>query len=57
MEPRHLFTVKWTQPYSTAQLRPYLRAMQEQLEATIEQQLEEMEFIEANELINRIKAK
>ena len=56
MEPKRLFTITWTQPYSTEYLRPYLRNMQKELEATIEQQLEEMEYTEANELISRIKA-
>jgi hypothetical protein len=56
MEPKRLWSTSWVQPYATTNLRPYLRAMQEQLEASIEQQLEEMEYTEANELINRIKA-
>jgi len=55
MEPRHLYTFKWTQPYSTDRLRPYLRSLQAQLEATIEVQLEEMEFTQANEIIRRIQ--
>ena len=57
MEPRHLFTISWTQPYATANLRPYLRGMQEQLEESIEYILEEdCEYKEATELINRIRA-
>ena len=55
MEPRHLYTLRWTQPYSTDQLRPYLRALQLELEATIEAQLEEMVYTEALDVIQRIK--
>ena len=54
MEPRHLYTLRWTQPYSTDQLRPYLRALQLELEASIEAQLEEMIYTEANAVIERI---
>ena len=54
MEPRHLYTLRWTQPYSTEQLRPYLRALQLELEASIEAQLEEMIYTEANAVIERI---
>lgn len=57
MEPRHLYTLRWTQPYSTQQLRPYLRALQLELEATIEAQLEEMVYTEANQLLARIMEK
>jgi hypothetical protein len=55
MEPRHLYTLRWTQPYSTEQLRPYLRALQLELEASIEALLDEMEYTEANAVIERIK--
>jgi hypothetical protein len=55
MEPRHLYTLRWTQPYSTDQLRPYLRALQLELEASIEALLDEMEYTEANAVIERIK--
>ena len=54
MEPRHLYTLRWTQPYSTEQLRPYLRALQLELEASIEAQLDEMIYTEANAVIERI---
>ena len=54
MEPRHLYTLRWTQPYSTDQLRPYLRALQLELEASIEALLDEMEYTEANAVIERI---
>lgn len=55
MEPRHLYTIKWTQSYATNHLRPFLRDLQQQLEAHIEHQLETSDFAEAKQLIERIK--
>lgn len=55
MEPRHLYTIKWTQPYATEYLRPYLRSLQEQMEQLVEHQLESNDFTEANNIIERIK--
>jgi hypothetical protein len=57
MDPKHLWTIRWTQPYATDWQRPYLRGLQEQLEQVIEFELEDGVFKEANELIARIKAK
>jgi hypothetical protein len=56
MNPKHLYTIRWTQPYATDRLRPYLRQLQEELEQTIEALLEFKQFDEANEVINRIKS-
>jgi hypothetical protein len=57
MTPRHLYTIRWTQPYATDQLRPYLRHLQEEMERTVEQWLiDEPDYPDANELINRIRA-
>jgi hypothetical protein len=57
MTPRHLYTIRWTQPYATDQLRPYLRHLQEEMERTVEQWLiDEPEYPDANELIDRIRA-
>lgn len=57
MEPKHIWSIKWTQPYATNNLRPYLRDMQEHLERLIEQVLEEdCNYKEANAVINRIKS-
>ena len=55
MEPKHLYTIKWTQPYATAHQRPYLRGLQEQMEQVIENLLTVSEFHEANEIIRRIQ--
>ena len=56
MTPRHLYTIRWTQPYATDQLRPYFRQLQEELEQVIETLLEHKQFDDANEVINRIRA-
>jgi hypothetical protein len=54
MEPRHLYTLRWTQPYATDQLRPYLRNLQEAVERAIETQVERNECPQAKEVIERI---
>ena len=55
MNSRYLYTIRWTQPYATEHLRPYLRSLQEQLEQLVENQLENSDFTEANTIIERIK--
>lgn len=56
MNERHLYTFRWTQPYATNQLRPYLRTLQEQLEKNIDRYLEETtNYPDAQVVINRIK--
>jgi hypothetical protein len=54
MEPRHLYTFKWTQPYSTYRQRPYLRSQHEAYEQLVEAVLNQGDFKEANEQIERI---
>jgi len=55
MEPKHLYTVRWTQPYATYKQRPYLRGLQEQLEQTVEQRLvDEPDYPDAKAVIKRI---
>lgn len=56
MEPRHLYTVRWTQPYATYQMRPYLRNLREQYEIQIEDKLARGEFDDAKAEIARIMA-
>ena len=56
MRPEHLWTIRWTQPYATNWQRPYLRAQQENMEKLIEVILENEDYAQANEVINRIKA-
>lgn len=56
MNPRHLYTIRWTQPYATDRLRPYLRHLQEELEQVIETLLEHKQFDDANEVINKVKS-
>jgi hypothetical protein len=55
MEPRHLYTLRWTQPYSSYKERPYLRQLHEALERAIEAQVERNDCPEARDLIERIK--
>ena len=56
MNPKHLYTIRWTQPYATDQLRPYLRHLQEELERTVEQWLvDEPEYPDAKAVIDRIR--
>jgi hypothetical protein len=55
MEPKHLYTIQWTQPYATYQQRPYLRNLQEQLERTVEQWLvDEPDYADAKKELKRI---
>lgn len=55
MEPKHLYTIRWTQPYATDHLRPYLRGLQEQMEQLIEHWLEdEPDCPDAKAVIERI---
>jgi hypothetical protein len=56
MNPKYLYTIRWTQPYATDRLRPYLRQLQQELEQVIENLLEHNQFNEANEVIARIKS-
>ncbi len=55
MEPKYLYTIKWTQPYATNFQRPYMRGLQEQMEQVVEHWLEDGDFTEAKEVIDRIK--
>jgi hypothetical protein len=54
MEPRHLYTFKWTQPYSTYQQRPYLRSQHEAYEQLVERMLEDGDFKEAKLAIEKV---
>jgi hypothetical protein len=51
---KYLYTIKWTQPYATDRMRPYLRTMQEAVERAIEAQLERNECPQAKGVIERI---
>ena len=54
MEPRHLWSIRWTQPYSTVNERPYLRQLHEAVEQAIEAQVERNDCKEAKAVIERI---
>jgi hypothetical protein len=56
MEPKYLYTIKWTQPYSTYQMRPYLRHLRDEYEKQIEARLARNECDEAKTVIARIMA-
>jgi hypothetical protein len=57
MNPKHLYTIRWTQPYATDRLRPYLRHLQEEMEKTVEQWLkDEPDYPDAKAVIDRIRA-
>ena len=56
MEPKYLYTIKWTQPYATYQMRPYLRHLRNEYEVVIESRLERGEFEDAKQVIARIMA-
>ena len=54
MNPKHLYTVRWTQPYSNYKERPYLRQLHEALERAIDAQVERNDCPEARAVIERI---
>jgi hypothetical protein len=54
MEPKYLYTIRWTQPYSTWKMRPYLRQLREEYEQVIEAKLARNEFEDAKREIERI---
>jgi hypothetical protein len=54
MEPRHLFTIRWTQPYATYQMRPYLRHLRNEYDQAIEDKLSRNEFGDAKRELERI---
>ena len=54
MEPKYLWTIKWTQPYATNYQRPYMRGLQEQMEQLVEHWLEDGDYSEAKKEIERI---
>jgi hypothetical protein len=55
MQQKYLYTIKWTQPYSTNRERPYLRQLHEAVEQAIEAQVERNDCPEAKLIIERIR--
>jgi hypothetical protein len=55
MDRKYLYTVRWTQPYATERLRPYLRNLQEAVERAIEAQVARNHCPQAKEIIERIR--
>jgi hypothetical protein len=54
MEPKHLYTIRWTQPYATYQMRPYLRHLRNEYDQVIEDKLSRNEFGDATRELERI---
>jgi hypothetical protein len=54
MNPQHLYTIRWTQPYATYQMRPYLRQLREDYETAIEAKLARDELDDAKAVLERI---
>jgi hypothetical protein len=52
MEPKYLWTIKWTQPYSTQ--NPYLKELWAAYEQLVEHRLEDGDFDDARREIERI---
>jgi hypothetical protein len=56
MEPRHLYTIRWTQPYANWRERPGIRGLHEAFENLVEAVLAKEDFTEAQQVIERIKS-
>jgi hypothetical protein len=56
MNPQHLYTIRWTQPYATYQMRPYLRQLRNDYEVQIEDKLARGQFDDAKAVLERIMA-
>jgi hypothetical protein len=54
MNPKYLYTIKWTQPYATYQMRPYLRQLRNDYEVQIENKLARGQFDDAKVVLERI---
>jgi enolase len=54
MNPQHLYTIRWTQPYATYQMRPYLRQLRNDYEVQIEDKLARGQFNDAKAVLERI---
>jgi len=54
MNKQHLYTIRWSQPYATYQMRPYLRHLRDEYEIQIENKLARGEFDDANTILKRI---
>jgi hypothetical protein len=54
MEPKYLYTIRWTQPYATDYQRPYMRSLQQQMEQVVENWLEDGDYSDANRELERI---
>jgi len=56
MEPKHLWTLKWSQPYSTEYSNDFVNELRNLYYELVEQCIDDGDLTEANEVIDRIKA-
>lgn len=56
MEPKHLWTLKWSQPYSTEYSNGFVNELRNLYYELVEQCIDDGDLTEANEVIDRIKA-
>jgi len=56
MEPRHLWTLKWTQPYTTQYSNDFMAELHALYLELVEASIDEGNLDEANEVIDRIKS-
>jgi hypothetical protein len=54
MNPQHLYTIRWTQPYATYKMRPYLRQLRNDYEVQIENKLADNQLDDAKAVLARI---
>jgi enolase len=54
MNPKHLYTIRWTQPYATYQMRPYLQQLRNDYEVQIEDKLARNQFDDAKVILEKI---
>lgn len=55
MKSQHLYTIRWTQPYATWQMRPYLRHLRNQYDVQIENSLAQGKFDDAKKLLAKFQ--
>ena len=57
MEPKHIWTLKWSQPYSTEYSSDFVAHLRDLYNELVEASLDEGDFEEANQVIANIKSK
>jgi hypothetical protein len=57
MEPKHLWTLKWSQPYNTEYSSELVKHLRDLYDELVEQCIDDGDFEEANQVIAHIKSK